>query len=107
MSSITLASENVGTLQPRATSFATSWEPSKPLNASLDFMLIISIALRGFAARLTDQQIDLLKQHPWVADVEPDGRMQTKAQQLPWGIDRIDADLSSTQAGDGQGRSPT
>ena len=64
---------------------------------------VYSAALRGFAARLTDQQIDLLKRHPWVAYVEPDGSMQTKAQEIPWGIDRIEADLSSTHAGDGQG----
>ncbi len=64
---------------------------------------VYSAALRGFAARLTDQQIDLLKGHPWVASMEPDGEMRMKAQQLPWGIDRIDADLSSTHAGDGQG----
>ena len=64
---------------------------------------VYSAALRGFAARLNDQQIDLLKQHPWVDYVELDDRMEAKAQQIPWGIDRIDADLSSTQAGDGQG----
>src|SRR5919109_2585266 len=28
--------------------------------------------------------------------------MRTQAQEMPWGIDRIDADLSSTHAGDGQ-----
>jgi len=64
---------------------------------------VYSAALRGFAARLTDQQIDLLKRHPWVAYIEPDGIMRTKAQEIPWGIDRIEADLSSTHAGDGQG----
>jgi subtilisin family serine protease len=64
---------------------------------------VYSAALRGFAARLTAQQADLLRQHRWVAYIEPDGRMQMKAQQLPWGINQIDADVSSTQAGDGQG----
>jgi aqualysin 1 len=29
--------------------------------------------------------------------------MTTKAQQIPWGIDRVNADISSTQAGNGQG----
>jgi aqualysin 1 len=38
-----------------------------------------------------------------VAYVEPDGIMRAKAQEIPWGIDRIEADLSSTHAGDGQG----
>jgi aqualysin 1 len=64
---------------------------------------VYSAALRGFAARLTDQQIDLLKRHPWVAYIERDGIMRTKAQEIPWGVDRIEADLSSTHAGDGQG----
>jgi aqualysin 1 len=64
---------------------------------------VYSAALRGFAARLTDQQIDLLNRHPWVAYIEPDGIMRTKAQEIPWGIDRIEADLSSSHAGDGLG----
>jgi subtilisin family serine protease len=63
---------------------------------------VYSAVLHGFAARLTEQQIDLLKGHRWVAYVEADTVMRTKAQEIPWGIDRIDADLSSIQAGDGQ-----
>jgi aqualysin 1 len=64
---------------------------------------VYSAALRGFAARLTAQQIGALENHPLVAYIEPDGVMTTRAQQMPWGIDRINADLSSTQAGNGQG----
>jgi subtilisin family serine protease len=64
---------------------------------------VYSAALRGFAARLTPQQISALESHPLVAYVEPDGIMTTKAQQIPWGVDRVDADVSSTQAGNGQG----
>ncbi len=64
---------------------------------------VYSAALRGFAARLTARQIADLENDPMVAYVEPDGVMTIVAQTLPWGIDRIDADLSSTQAGDGQG----
>jgi aqualysin 1 len=63
---------------------------------------VYSAALRGFAARLTSQQMSLLEHHTLVAYVEPDGIMRTQAQEIPWGIDRIDADLSSIQAGDGQ-----
>jgi aqualysin 1 len=75
------------------------------LEAMLGFRAhhVYSAALRGFAARLTVQQISALENHPLVAYVEPDGIMATQAQQLPWGIDRIDADQSSTKAGDGQG----
>ncbi len=38
-----------------------------------------------------------------VAYVEPDGTMTISAQTLPWGIDRINADSSSTLAGNGSG----
>jgi subtilisin family serine protease len=64
---------------------------------------VYSAALRGFAARLTAQQIAELQDDPDVAHIEPDGTMVAVVQTLPWGIDRIDADLSSTQAGDGAG----
>ena len=72
---------------------------------------------RGFSARLTDQQIDALRNHPLVAYVESDGTMSvtqskgkggngdgsTGGQMLPWGIKQIGADVSSTRAGDGSG----
>ncbi|MCA1612817.1 MAG: S8 family peptidase [Acidobacteria bacterium] len=64
---------------------------------------VYSAALRGFAARLTAQQIRDLENDPAVAYVEPDGTMTANAQTLPWGIDKIDADLSSTVAGNGSG----
>jgi subtilisin family serine protease len=64
---------------------------------------VYSAALRGFAARLTPQQITALESDPLVKYTEEDGIMRTSAQQIPWGIDRVDADLSSTQAGNGQG----
>jgi subtilisin family serine protease len=52
---------------------------------------------------LTAQQIDALENDPLVAYVEADGTMTANAQTLPWGINRIDADTSSTKAGDGNG----
>ena len=64
---------------------------------------VYSHALRGFSARLTARQIQDLENDPRVALVEPDGTMTVIAQTLPWGIDKIDADLSSTRAGDGSG----
>jgi aqualysin 1 len=75
------------------------------LDAALWFRAahVYSAALRGFAARLTARQISALENHPLVAYIEPDGIMTTRAQQIPWGIDRVDADISSTQAGNGQG----
>ena len=72
---------------------------------------MFSAALRGFAARLTAAQQQALARDPRVSFIEPDGEMHvvqdqataTVPQILPWGIDRIDADLSSTHSGDGTG----
>lgn len=64
---------------------------------------VFSATLRGFSAQLTPQQIADLQGDPRVAYVEQDGEARTAAQTLPWGVDRIDADLSSTRAGDGSG----
>lgn len=64
---------------------------------------VYSASLRGFAARLTARQIDALENEPMVAYVEADGTMHAIAQTLPWGINRIDADSSSTKAGDESG----
>ncbi len=76
------------------------------LEAGLGFRAdhVYSAAIRGFAARLTAEQILQLEGDPDVAYVEADGTMTTVAQTLPWGIDRIDADLSPTAlAGNGSG----
>jgi aqualysin 1 len=64
---------------------------------------VYSAALRGFSARLTARQIADLEDDPMVAYVELDGTMTIIAQTVPWGIDRIDADISSTLAGNGSG----
>jgi subtilisin family serine protease len=64
---------------------------------------LYSAALRGFSARLTADQIRELEDNPDVAYVEPDLVMTIQAQTLPWGINRVDADISSTRAGDGTG----
>jgi aqualysin 1 len=75
------------------------------LEAALRFRAdhVYSAALRGFAARLTARQISALENLPLVAYIVPDGIMTINQQTLPWGIDRINADQSSTKAGDGQG----
>jgi len=63
---------------------------------------VFSHAIRGFAARLSPEQIATLEADLNVAYVEPDGVM-TVVQTLPWGINKIDADVSSTKAGNGTG----
>lgn len=60
-------------------------------------------ALNGYAARLPAGRVAELRADPKVAYVEADGAVATTAQTLPWGINRIDADVSSTLAGNGSG----
>jgi aqualysin 1 len=64
---------------------------------------VYSAAVRGFSARLTARQIADLENDPIVSYVELDGTIAVVAQTLPWGIDRLDADISSTLAGNGSG----
>ena len=64
---------------------------------------VYSATVRGFAARLTSEQIAELRRDPLVAYIEADGEMRLLDQTLPWGIDRVDADLSSARSGDGAG----
>ena len=60
-------------------------------------------AIEGYAARLPQARLDEVRADGRVAYVEPDQTMYAEAQTLPWGIDKIDADLSSTKAGNGSG----
>lgn len=60
-------------------------------------------ALNGYAARMSETAARRVASDPRVSRVEPDGVARVVAQTLPWGIDRIDADVSSTEAGDGAG----
>ena len=60
-------------------------------------------AIEGYAARLPEGRLDEVRADGRVAYVEPDQTVYAEAQTLPWGIDKIDADLSSTKAGNGSG----
>jgi subtilisin len=60
-------------------------------------------ALNGYAARLPAGRVAELRADPRVAHVEADGAVAATAQVLPWGINRIDADVSSTLAGNNSG----
>jgi aqualysin 1 len=64
---------------------------------------VYSHALKGYSAEVPSNRLDELRSEPGVDYVEPDGTVTVAAQTLPWGIDRIDADVSSTLAGDGSG----
>ena len=53
-------------------------------------------ALTGFAANLSDADADALRSEPRVSSVEPDRVISAMPQDLPTGIDRIDADEALT-----------
>jgi len=60
-------------------------------------------AIEGFSAVIPKERVAEVRADGRVDYVERDGVMRAFAQTLPWGIDKIDADTSSTQAGDGSG----
>jgi subtilisin family serine protease len=60
-------------------------------------------ALKGYAARIPDQRLDEMLAEERIDYIERDSTVTTVAQKLPWGINRIDADISSTRAGNGSG----
>jgi subtilisin family serine protease len=64
---------------------------------------VYGAALTGFAARLDDAQLAAIASDPDVLYVEEDGIVHAIAQTLPWGINHVDADVSSTAAGNGSG----
>lgn len=60
-------------------------------------------ALAGYSAVIPAHRLAEVRADENVAYVEVDGEATISAQTLPWGIDKIDADISSTKAGDGTG----
>ncbi len=58
-------------------------------------------AIKGYSAAIPDNRVAEVRNDPRVAYVERDGVMRAIAQTLPWGIDKVDADKSSTLAGNG------
>jgi subtilisin family serine protease len=70
----------------------------------LDVGFVYSNALEGFSAEIPDEDLAAVRADPRVDYVDLDARVHTAAvQTLPWGIDRIGADESSTLAGNGSG----
>ena len=60
-------------------------------------------ALDGFSAVIPDRRLGAVRADERVERVEPDKTYHATTQTLPWGINKIDADASSTRAGNGRG----
>ena len=60
-------------------------------------------AIKGYAARIPEGRLEVVRADSRVDYVEADQTIYAEAQTLPWGINKIDADISSTKAGNGSG----
>ena len=89
------------TLADGADPRGVSGEHARRHGAQVDH--VYEYALRGYAARMSDQAAARLAQDPRVASVERDQVVTAFAQTMPTGIDRIDGEASSTAAGNGSG----
>ncbi len=69
--------------------------------ASIDH--VYRYALHGYAAQMSSEAAARIAADTRVASVIQDRRVSASAQVLPPGIDRVDADVSTTAAGDGSG----
>ena len=63
-------------------------------------------AIKGFSAVIPNARVAEVRAEGLVESVERDGTVTTTAQTLPYGIDRVEADVSSTKAGNGSGAVP-
>jgi subtilisin family serine protease len=70
---------------------------------NLEVGFVYSHALKGFSAVIPEARVNDVRTDSRVKYIERDGTMHAVAQTLPWGIDTIDADVSSTRAGNGSG----
>ncbi|MFC7620213.1 S8 family peptidase [Microlunatus sp. GCM10028923] len=59
--------------------------------------------LRGYSATMPNRLVKKLLADPQVKYVEPDQEVVGNGQLFPWGINRVQADLSYTKAGNGSG----
>jgi aqualysin 1 len=64
---------------------------------------VYSHALKGFSAVIPNERVAAVRADERVEYVEPDKTYYAVSQTLPWGIERVHADTSSTMAGNGSG----
>ena len=89
------------TLEPGASPDGVSAEHSRRYEARVDH--VYRHAVRGYAARMSDQAAARVAQDPQVASIERDQVVTIAAQTTPTGIDRIGGEVSSALSGDGSG----
>ena len=68
-----------------------------------DVHQVYESALKGYSVSMTPTRAAAMARDPRVAFVDLDAPVAGAAQTLPTGIDRMDADVSSTRSGDGTG----
>jgi subtilisin family serine protease len=69
----------------------------------LEVGFVYSSAVEGFSAEIPDEALAAVRADPQVDYVERDTTVHAVGQTVPWGIDKIGADESSTLTGDGSG----
>jgi aqualysin 1 len=114
MAVATLLIAGVGLTQPPAERYIVVLEddvdnPSQVASGierrqDVEVGLVYSNALEGFSATIPDEDLAAVSANPSVAFIERDKEVHVAAQKTPWGVDRIDADISSTRAGNGRGK---
>jgi subtilisin len=73
-------------------------------NQGAQILHIYEHAIRGFAIKISNEKVlEAIKRNPNVDFVEQDMTVQAFSQNLPKGVNRIDADHSPTISGDGSG----
>jgi subtilisin family serine protease len=102
-----------GTASARGAHYIVVFKPSVDAPAAVakqqdrrygvDADYVYGAALKGYAGEIPRASLGAVRHDSRVAYVERDQIVTAVAQTLPWGIDRIDADLSSTLAGNGSG----
>jgi len=65
--------------------------------------LVYTHGLKGFSAVIPNERVAEVRNDPQVDYIAPDVAVSASSQVLPWGVNRVDADLSSTKAGNGWG----
>jgi subtilisin family serine protease len=69
----------------------------------LEVGFVYSTAVEGFSAEIPDEALAAVRADPRVDYVERDTTVHAVGQRVPWGIEKIGADKSSTLTGDGSG----